>query len=486
MDGRRRFVCLLPLVSAVAAALGPQTLRAADEPDAADAIVLPSRYIVNIPPVEHFCPPIATAFHDAVVTEQVVNRKYFRSHPNGGYGVAMMEEKGVPLLHTGADLGWYRVGVPVYAVADGVVRTSMPGIKQLNRLLKLKISLPSGPVDYGNLIIIEHRTADDDYFLSLYGHLGNDRLVRAGDIVTAGQVIGTIGKEAGDVNGGYKPHLHFAIHEGRYFEPGMELFRMQVNGQPLTVRLIELGEVESRVALSADVPDLTFEWQTGQPVTLRRAGDSYLLPSFILWSLGGGSSSSMPGYAPTVQGFRDPVQFLRDARADTHAAPIYQTTAIHPLSQLPVVGQTAPELTVDEWLHLTGDAPTLAGLRGKVVCLVFYQTSCPGSASHGFPTLADLAGRYAKHPDVQVIGMHVTTRDFRRGTPQLARKAAAGLPCPVGYAGDIKRPPEVAGFGVRATPWVVLIDRQGTIQFSNAVIRTAALRERIGELVAAP
>lgn len=473
----------LGLVAFVATTLALSA--AAAEPPADEQSALPSRYIVNIPAAEQFCPPIASAFHDAVVTEQTVNGKWFRSHPNGGYGIAMMEKQGIPLLHTGADLGWYRVGMPVHAIADGVVRVSMPGIKQLNRQLKLKLSIPSGPIDFGNLIVIEHRTPDDDYFLSLYGHLGNDRLVRAGDVVTAGQVIGTIGKEAGDVNGGYKPHLHFAVHEGRYFEPGMPLFQLNVDGEKVSVRLAELGEEELRATLSAEVPDLDFEWRNGQTLSLRRDGDEYVLPSFILWTIGSAAAGNMAGYQPTIQGFSDPVQFLREAGADRNPAPVFQTTPIHPLSQPAVLGQPAPELAVDEWLQLPGDPPTLAGLRGRVVCLVFYQTGCPGSASHGFPTLSDLAGEYDMHPDVQVIGVHVSTRNFRRGTLQTARKAAAALSCPVGHAGEIKRPPEVAGFGVRATPWVVLIDREGVIQFSNAVIRTSALRERIEELVAA-
>ena len=97
----------------------------------------------------------------------------------------------------------------------------------------------------------KHRTADDDYFMSLYGHLGNDRLVRPGDIVSAGQVIGSIGKEAGNVNGGYKPHIHFAIHDGRYFEPGMLLFQLKSQSEDIVVRLAELREEELRVTLSS-------------------------------------------------------------------------------------------------------------------------------------------------------------------------------------------------------------------------------------------
>jgi len=445
----------------------------------------PGRYVVDYPAADRYCPPIATAFHDAVNTEFVYKGKRERAHPNGGYAVAMMERNGVSLLHTGADLGWFRVGAPVFAIADGVVRLSNPGMKQINAELKLKMQLPAGPVDYGNLVIIEHRTADDDYFLTLYGHLGDDRLVRAGDIVRAGQVIGSIGREAGNVNGGYKPHCHFAVHEGRWIEPGDKLLTLSVNGAESVVRLEQPGEKESRVSIMPPVPTIRLVNEAGQSLEFRRDGDGYLMPSSPLWTLAGLSGARMAGYLPSVEGFRDPIRFLREAGADTSPAPVLQCTTIHPLMLPQVVDQPAPELAVREWLQPAENPPMLANLRGKVLCLVFFQTTCVGSLSHGMPALKELAEKYAGDDRVQLIGVHTATREFRRSAPMNVRKLvqSAGLTCPVAHLGDAKEAADVVGFGVRATPWVVVVDAQGTIDFSNWIIRPTGIAERIDRLV---
>lgn len=478
-------VVLSDVASEFTMAAEPPKLTAAQKETFAKLKVYPNRYIVNYPATERYHPPIASAFHDAVNTEIVHKGKLERSHPNGGYAVAMMERRGVPLLHTGADLGWFRTGDPVFAVGDGVVRRSDPGLKKLNAELKLKLKIPAGPVDYGNLIIIEHRTIDDDYFLTLYGHLGDDRLVRPGDIVTAGQVIGTIGRDAGIVNGGYKPHCHFAVHEGRWIEPGEILMKLKVNGTESVVKVEEPGEKESRLTITPPIPDIQLRNGAGEILDLRRDGDAYLMPSFPLWRMAGISASRMAGYLPSVEGFRDPIQFLREVGADTSPAAVLQCTTIHPLTQPSVIDQPAPELSVTEWLQPAENPPTLSDLRGKVVCLVFFQSTCAGSLSHGLPALRELADRSTPKDRVQVIGVHTATRDFRRSGPLNARKLiqTAGLTCPVAHLGDAQQPADVAGFGVRATPWVVLIDEQGHIDFSNWIIRPTAIAERIDELV---
>ena len=55
---------------------------------------------------------------------------------------------------------------------------------------------------YGLHVIIDH----DGGLSSLYGHL-NSVLVESGDVVLAGEVIGTVGS-TGNATG---PHLHFEI-----------------------------------------------------------------------------------------------------------------------------------------------------------------------------------------------------------------------------------------------------------------------------------
>lgn len=94
--------------------------------------------------------------------------------------------------HQGVDLP-LKTGSPVYAAFDGKVRMSR---------------YVSG---YGNLVVIRHENGLETF----YGHL-SQRKVNAGDIVSAGDVIG-LGGSTGRSTG---PHLHFETrYRGFAFDP---------------------------------------------------------------------------------------------------------------------------------------------------------------------------------------------------------------------------------------------------------------------------
>lgn len=89
-------------------------------------------------------------------------------------------------FHNGIDFG-VKVGTPIHATANGVVESA--GWK----------------AGYGNCVVIDHPYG----YRSLYGHLSALR-VKAGDVVTRGQVIalsGNTGRSTG-------PHLHYTLFYG--------------------------------------------------------------------------------------------------------------------------------------------------------------------------------------------------------------------------------------------------------------------------------
>jgi 4-aminobutyrate aminotransferase-like enzyme/Ser/Thr protein kinase RdoA (MazF antagonist) len=68
------------------------------------------------------------------------------------------------------------------------------------------------PLDYGPLIVLEHRAEkDDDRFFTLYGHLTRESLagMTPGRSIAAGEPFAAVG--AADVNGGWTPHLHLQV-----------------------------------------------------------------------------------------------------------------------------------------------------------------------------------------------------------------------------------------------------------------------------------
>jgi murein DD-endopeptidase MepM/ murein hydrolase activator NlpD len=91
---------------------------------------------------------------------------------------------GFPHFHTGIDLVEPDLS-PIQAADDGVV-----------------VLVGSGPYGYGNYVVLAHQGG----LTTLYGHL-NKALVKVGDVVTQGQLIGLEGS-TGNSTG---PHLHFEL-----------------------------------------------------------------------------------------------------------------------------------------------------------------------------------------------------------------------------------------------------------------------------------
>lgn len=91
-------------------------------------------------------------------------------------------------IHNGMDIAGTGEGSPVYAINNGVI---------------VEKSFKS---DNGNYIVINH---NNGYF-SLYAHMMKFANVKVGDVVSAGQQIGYVGK-TGAASG---PHLHLTISYG--------------------------------------------------------------------------------------------------------------------------------------------------------------------------------------------------------------------------------------------------------------------------------
>lgn len=113
-----------------------------------------------------------------------------------GYG-NLYELGGGTAYHTGADLNlnvphWDAdKNAPVYAAADGVVTYAA------------RVPAPS---TWGRLVVIRHELPEGGRVYTRYAHLGS-MLVTAGQTVTKGQQIGTIG----GAEFGLPNHLHFDV-----------------------------------------------------------------------------------------------------------------------------------------------------------------------------------------------------------------------------------------------------------------------------------
>lgn len=115
-------------------------------------------------------------------------------------------------VHLGIDV-FAAAGTPVHAPLDGRV---------------LHLTYNADPLDYGNTLILQHEFGTGEGgpvpFFTLYGHLGGSLpgLLRVGDPVRAGQLIGHLGDW--HENGGWAAHVHFQVMPDMLAQTGGNFF----------------------------------------------------------------------------------------------------------------------------------------------------------------------------------------------------------------------------------------------------------------------
>jgi murein DD-endopeptidase MepM/ murein hydrolase activator NlpD len=279
------------------------------KPVAAEEI--PGRYVLSYPAVDRFCPPVDGFFEEVERTIDRARGHTFRHQPNGGYGLPVVDKIGdAHLLHLGADVGFYRVGEPVYAVANGVVRMSQGPPKEDSTKTKQK---PATKLEWGNFIVLEHRLSNDKYATTIYGHLANERLVNVGDVVQAGQQIGTIGTTR--VNGGYKPHLHLGVREGRMAAVGRKLLVMTMDAAPTQLEIAELRDDNIVLTGAKDLPEQLQMGLDGRKFKISKYDDKAEVNAAFL-SYVPSPDFMIVGYGLSTEGWLDPIAFLKAHGAD--------------------------------------------------------------------------------------------------------------------------------------------------------------------------
>ena len=153
--------------------------------------------------------------------------------------------------------------------------------------------------------------------------------------------------------------------------------------------------------------------------------------------------------------------------------------------------QNAHELVVAEWLN-TDTAPTLAGLRGKVILIEAFQMLCPGCVSHGLPQAKKVFETFSED-DVAVLGLHTV---FEHHSAQGTADALGAflheyrIPFPVGIdqpSGTGPLPVTMMTYHMQGTPTQLLIDRQGRLRAQRfGAVDDLRLGMEIGALIAEP
>jgi hypothetical protein len=128
----------------------------------------------------------------------------------------------------------------------------------------------------------------------------------------------------------------------------------------------------------------------------------------------------------------------------------------------------APPWSVDQWFGAPADFG-LEGLRGRVVALHTFQMLCPGCVTHGLPQAQRIRATFSAE-DVAVVALHTVFEhhDAMRPVSLAAFLHEYRIHFPVGVdsaseSGPV--PQTMARYGLRGTPSMVLIDREGRLRF---------------------
>jgi hypothetical protein len=147
----------------------------------------------------------------------------------------------------------------------------------------------------------------------------------------------------------------------------------------------------------------------------------------------------------------------------------------------------APELTVQQWFNT--DRPLgLADLRGRVVVMVAFQVLCPKSVAGAIPQARRIHEAF-EPKDVAVIGLHATFEHHEAYGPAVIKAFIHEyrLQFPIALDSPNARGPipyTMDRYGMRGTPSVILIDRNGALRkHAFGVPDDLVLGAQIGALV---
>jgi len=153
-----------------------------------------------------------------------------------------------------------------------------------------------------------------------------------------------------------------------------------------------------------------------------------------------------------------------------------------------ILGQDAPEITVDKWMHIPKgqEIPTPESLKNKVVYMYCYQSWCPGCHSSGFPTLKEVSAEFKDSDDVEFIVVHTVFEGFSVNTPAKWKSVADrhGLHhLRFAHSGTEKQRSSIMrNFKTRGTPWTVIIGKDGKVKYNAFHIKPNEASKLIKEL----
>ncbi len=152
-----------------------------------------------------------------------------------------------------------------------------------------------------------------------------------------------------------------------------------------------------------------------------------------------------------------------------------------------ILGQTAPVIQSEYWIDPDGK-PTrfsMTELEGRWVYLKCFQNWCPGCHKYGFPTLKKVADAFERDDRVEVLAIQTVFEGYDFNTRNALRELQLRYKLPIrmghdpGDPGTDAPPKTMRDYRTGGTPWVVIINPQGTVVFNDYHIDADKFIERL-------
>lgn len=158
----------------------------------------------------------------------------------------------------------------------------------------------------------------------------------------------------------------------------------------------------------------------------------------------------------------------------------------------PATAPAAPELRVPYWIDGDGNETkpfTLAQQEGKWVFLKCFQNWCPGCHSSGFPTLQKLVKTFGTdHPKLAFAGIQTTFEGHYTNNKSALRPLQLRYESAIPFGHDEGNPDldrsdpkhfpnTMFDYRTRGTPWLIIINPERQVVFSNYHIKVDSLIE---------
>ena len=132
--------------------------------------------------------------------------------------------------------------------------------------------------------------------------------------------------------------------------------------------------------------------------------------------------------------------------------------------------EAAPQWQVSGWINT--EPITLEQLRGKVVVVEFFQLWCPGCNRFSIPLMIKWEKMFRGNPEIALVSIHSVFEGHEVQTPQrlLQFVAEKKIRHPVAvdrHAPGDPTPLTMQAYGIRGTPEIVIIDKEGRIRFQR-------------------